>query len=171
MLYFFVRGLKPGAFAKQLVGDKPTSMDDLKVRAEKWIRIEEWEKAQAAKKDDKAKIVPPNQSRGKDDKSRDRSPKKRKGLFNNYTPLVVPPASVLKEVMHSELRERPPPLKTVGKHKNKYCEYHRDRGHSTNECIQLRDAIEKLIRQGRLRNYARASPERRDRRQSPSPQT
>jgi hypothetical protein len=60
VLYFFVRGLKLGAFAKQLAGDKPTSMDDLKVRAEKWIRIEEWEKAQAAKKDDKAKIVPPN---------------------------------------------------------------------------------------------------------------
>jgi hypothetical protein len=78
--------LKPGAFAKQLVGDKPTSMDDLKVRAEKWIRIEEWEKAQAAKKDDKAKTTPPNQSRGKDEKARDRSPKKCKGLFNNYTP-------------------------------------------------------------------------------------
>ena len=96
-------------------------MDDLKVRAKKWIRIEEWEKVQAAKKDDKAKTTPPNQSRGKDEKPRDRSPKKRKGLFNNYTPLTVPPASVLKEVMHSELREQPPPLKTVGKQK-KYCE-------------------------------------------------
>jgi hypothetical protein len=41
VLYFFVRGLKLGAFAKQLAGDKPVSMDDLKVRAEKWIRIEE----------------------------------------------------------------------------------------------------------------------------------
>jgi hypothetical protein len=32
---------------------KPTSMDDLKAREEKWIRIEELEKAQAAKKDEK----------------------------------------------------------------------------------------------------------------------
>ena len=60
VLYLFVRGLKPGAFAKQLAGDKPTSMDDLKVRAKKWIIIEEWEKAQAAKKEDKAKTTPPN---------------------------------------------------------------------------------------------------------------
>jgi hypothetical protein len=44
VLYFFIRGLKPGAFAKQLSGDKPVSLDDLKVRAEKWIKIEEWEK-------------------------------------------------------------------------------------------------------------------------------
>jgi hypothetical protein len=44
VLYFFVRGLKPRAFAKQLARDKPTSMDDVKVKAEKWIRIEEWEK-------------------------------------------------------------------------------------------------------------------------------
>jgi hypothetical protein len=39
VLYFFVRGWKPGAFAKQLAGDKPVSMDDLKVQAEKLIRI------------------------------------------------------------------------------------------------------------------------------------
>ena len=101
-------------------------MDDMKVRAEKLIRIEEWEKAQAAKKEDKAKTTPPNQSRGKDDKPRDRCPKKRKGILSNYTSLTVPPAAVLKEVMHSELRDCPPPLKTVEKFKNKYCEYHQD---------------------------------------------
>jgi hypothetical protein len=41
VLYFFVKGLKPCAFAKALVGEKPTSMDDLKARAKKWIRIKE----------------------------------------------------------------------------------------------------------------------------------
>ena len=58
VLYFFVKGLKLSAFAKALVGEKPTSMDDLKARAEKWIRIESWERAQAAqaaKKDDKGR--------------------------------------------------------------------------------------------------------------------
>jgi hypothetical protein len=45
VLYFFVMGLKPSAFAKHLAGGKSTSMDDLNARADKWIRIEEWEKA------------------------------------------------------------------------------------------------------------------------------
>ena len=58
VLYFFVMGWKPGAFAKALAGEKLTSMDDLKAMDEKWVRIEEWERAQAAhaaKKDDKGK--------------------------------------------------------------------------------------------------------------------
>jgi hypothetical protein len=37
-------------------------MDDLKARPEKWIRIEEWEKAQAAKKDDKGNVAQNNKS-------------------------------------------------------------------------------------------------------------
>jgi hypothetical protein len=41
VLHLFVNGLKQGTFAKHLAGEKPTSMDDLKARAEKWIRIEE----------------------------------------------------------------------------------------------------------------------------------
>jgi hypothetical protein len=92
--------------------------------------------------------------------------KSLRGTFSNYTPLAVSPATILKEVRHSKLKDKPPPLKTVEKFKNKYRDYHRDRGHSTNECIQLRYAIEKRIRQGRLRKYAQASPERRNQRRS-----
>jgi hypothetical protein len=47
-------------------------------------------------------------------------PRSAKVSFNNYTPLTISLASMLKEVMHYEFRERPPPLKTVRKHKNKY---------------------------------------------------
>ena len=31
---------------------------------------------------------------------------------------------------------------------NKFCLYHRDHDHDTEECIQLRDEIEELIRRG-----------------------
>lgn len=36
---------------------------------------------------------------------------------------------------------------------NKYCRYHRDRGHTTDECRQLKDEIEGLISRGYLRQY------------------
>ena len=35
----------------------------------------------------------------------------------------------------------------------KYCEFHRDHGHRTNDCIQLRKEIEYLIRRGHLRRF------------------
>ena len=39
------------------------------------------------------------------------------------------------------------------RNKNKYCRFHRDHGHDTNECYDLKQEIENLIRQGKLRNF------------------
>ena len=42
----------------------------------------------------------------------------------------------------------------TNKHKrNKYCHLHRDHGHDTNECFDLKQQIKNLIRQGKLRNF------------------
>ena len=37
--------------------------------------------------------------------------------------------------------------------RNKYCHFHKDHGHDTNECFDLKQQIENLIRQGKLRNF------------------
>ena len=37
--------------------------------------------------------------------------------------------------------------------RNKYCRFHRDHGHDTDECFDLKQQIENLIRQGKLRNF------------------
>ncbi|KAL5565783.1 hypothetical protein UlMin_028947 [Ulmus minor] len=39
----------------------------------------------------------------------------------------------------------------------KYCRYHRDIGHVTEECRVLKDEIERLIQRGQLRNYVRGN--------------
>ena len=37
--------------------------------------------------------------------------------------------------------------------KNKYCRFHRDHGHDTDECYGLKQQIKNLIRQGKLRHF------------------
>ena len=37
--------------------------------------------------------------------------------------------------------------------RNKYCRFHRDHRHDTDECFDLKQQIENLIKQGKLRNF------------------
>ena len=39
------------------------------------------------------------------------------------------------------------------RNRNKYCRFHKDYGHDTDECFDLKQQIENLIRQGKLRNF------------------
>ena len=39
------------------------------------------------------------------------------------------------------------------RNRNKYCRFHRDHGHDIDECFDLKQQIENLIRQGKLRNF------------------
>ncbi|GJX74880.1 reverse transcriptase domain-containing protein [Tanacetum coccineum] len=49
----------------------------------------------------------------------------------------------------------PPPMVTPAEKRdpNKYCEFHADTGHSTDECMQLRKQIEEMIKSGKLSQF------------------
>ena len=49
----------------------------------------------------------------------------------------------------------------------KYCEFHKDHGHRTDDCIQIKKEIEYLIQRGHLSRYV--APEGRERVQTPPP--
>ena len=54
---------------------------------------------------------------------------------------------------------RTPEEKRIGKG---YCEYHAQKGHTTNECVQLRQLIEKLVKEGRLDHLMKNIKEGKD---------
>ncbi|KAL0341718.1 UNVERIFIED_CONTAM: hypothetical protein Scaly_1834400 [Sesamum calycinum] len=91
------QNLRMGRFRESIAGKPPATLDELLVRAEKYIRIEEHQ-------------------------------------------------GIVQWPLH--MRENPKRMKS-----NKYCLFHKDRGHSTEDCFHLKDEIEKLIQQGYLKEY------------------
>ena len=51
----------------------------------------------------------------------------------------------------------------------RYCEFHRDYGHFTDDCIQLRKEIEYLIRRGYLRRFIAPESQAQNQAQQPPP--
>ena len=39
------------------------------------------------------------------------------------------------------------------RNRSKYCHFHRDHGHDTDECFDLKQQVENLIRQGKLKSF------------------
>ncbi|KAL4393848.1 hypothetical protein AHAS_Ahas02G0093000 [Arachis hypogaea] len=94
-------------------------------------------------------------------KEREREAKKKEELglerprkYHSYTPLKVSIVDVYREICNTERLPPPRPIKNKkgGSH-NDYCEYHKIYGHSTNDCYDLKNVIEKLAREGRLDRY------------------
>ena len=75
--------------------------------------------------------------------------------YHNYTPLRASLVEIYKEVCHTEKIPPARPLKGKrgGGNRKEYCEYHRVRGHATNECFDLKNIIEKLVREGKLDRF------------------
>ncbi|KAL0315584.1 UNVERIFIED_CONTAM: hypothetical protein Sradi_5436600 [Sesamum radiatum] len=51
------------------------------------------------------------------------------------------------------MKDNPKRLKS-----DKYCKFHKDRGHSTKDCYHLKNEIEKLIQRGYLKEYVANKP-------------
>src|SRR4051812_7294053 len=113
--------------------------------------------------------IPRADERKRDDRSRDMKDRRGPaGRFNDYTPLKVSREKILAECINAEFKNsniRPPKPNPTrpGTDKSKYCKYHKSWGHLTDECIHLKDAIETLIKEGRLSKYTKkGEPPRRE---------
>ncbi|MQL90010.1 hypothetical protein Taro_022586 [Colocasia esculenta] len=90
--------------------------------------------------------------------------------FTEYTPLTVAPEQILAEIREEPYVRWPPRMCSDPRRCNqdKFCRFHRDHGHDTSECRQLKDEIESLIKCGYLGGYVRRNENRaRPREQTP----
>ncbi|XP_058216700.1 uncharacterized protein LOC131327565 [Rhododendron vialii] len=77
------------------------------------------------------------------------------GRYKQFTPLIATAEQILSNLQDD------PDLKWLGKlrtdpnrrAKDKYCRFHKDHGHNTDDCIDLKQQIEDLIQRGRLQRF------------------
>ncbi|PWA56571.1 retrotransposon gag domain-containing protein [Artemisia annua] len=74
-----------------------------------------------------------------------------------FTALIKSPAEILATSKGKMMLRPPPKMFTPAsrRDKTKYCEFHEDHGHDTNDCIDLRKQIEACVRNGRLAHLAK----------------
>ena len=172
------------------------SMAEVLAKAEKYINgkealISKKESSSTHKersRTDKQQRRSPKRQRNRErspKKDREQSPKRRAGVRDGlgpphpklrrryspqrFTPLTATVSQVLREVQHKQFLRWPTQMRSdpTKRDNTRYCEFHRDHGHLTNDCIQLRKEIEYLIRRGYLRRFI--SSEGQNQEQPPPP--
>ncbi|XP_052114335.1 uncharacterized protein LOC127745561 [Arachis duranensis] len=147
-----VNGLRDGPFSQSISKRHPTSLSDVQERAEKYFNMEE----NARLREPSWRQRPPHSA-----KEKEREPKKKEEVgpdrprrYHSYTPLKVSLVDVYREICNTERLSPSRPIKNKkGGSRGDYCEYHKMYGHSTNDCYDLKNVIERLAREGRLDRY------------------
>ncbi|GJT63783.1 hypothetical protein Tco_1015263 [Tanacetum coccineum] len=165
----FISGLHPGRLFKDLIARPPLSLEDLYTQANNFIRAEEANNGNWLRevkrgaldnisnltykdflKNSMDKYVPQTGTRHVERSNHQR------GIF---TPLIKTPAEIYAT---SEGRAifRPPTKMYTPPHqrdKTRYCEFHGDHGHDTNNFIDLRKEIKACIRNGCLSHLTKGA--------------
>ncbi|KAG8380729.1 hypothetical protein BUALT_Bualt06G0046200 [Buddleja alternifolia] len=158
---------KSSRFAFSLAKKPPLDLADLFNRAEKNINAEEMSKAgieaERESSDKKRKKNEDQNDQGKRKKVWERlsvSTSSSKDLrntqkYDNYTPLNASKNEILMYIQDKEYVKWPGKMRTPAnkRNRNRYCRYHRDHGHETEDCELLKKEIEDLIKRGHLSRF------------------
>ncbi|XP_058078600.1 uncharacterized protein LOC131226913 [Magnolia sinica] len=151
-------GLKEGKFTFSIEKNPPTTLAELISRAQKYTNVEEFSNSrrnvqvvEQSSKEKRPRNEEPQSSNKKidDQAPRDRRPSRRpEGKFRSYTPLNTSTEQILLDIRGQILLNWPVCMKTDtnNRDKHKYFWFHRDHGHNTSDCVDLKDEIETLIR-------------------------
>ncbi|XP_020208423.1 uncharacterized protein LOC109793373 [Cajanus cajan] len=148
---------KPGPFVDSLCRHQPTSMDELRARAARYIQMEEHAEFRNTIRDGltlKGEFSNREKQKHHFDQRSKRPRQTRGPWYDFYTPLNAPRVNILEEANHADLISLPPPAyNSANADKSKHYRYHRNHGHTTEECWSLKDKIEELIQAGHLGQY------------------
>jgi len=143
--------LQLGPFANNVYLHPPASTHEPKLRAADYVRMEEMQTLHTKFCNDFAATTANPTPRP------DTCPREpRQPRFTIYAPVTVARSRILDEALQADLI--PPPRKTTtppNTDMTKYCRYHRNHGHTTEECKALQDKIEELVRAGHFRRFTR----------------
>ena len=142
---------------KSLTGKPITSVRLLMDRIDKYRRIEE-DQLQGK---GKAKVIPQERKDSKSDQTQNNRPRRdfvgQSGSTNAQAVNVVfrePVQKVLENVRNELFFKWPNKMAgdPVNRNQNLYCHYHQDHGHTTEDCRNLWDHLEQLVREWRLKH-------------------
>ncbi|KAK0570529.1 hypothetical protein LWI29_002790 [Acer saccharum] len=170
----FTNGLQSGRLSFDLRRDRPKTYEEMMEIAGDYALAEEEEVAQGgsyvhghkpdSKSDHKDDKKMQSRDRQKDEKGQKGYPResrgntranKFRGRYNHYTPLTGDQEEILFVVEDKGLAKYPRQQSANARRDTtKYCRFHKDHGHETSKCFQLRDHIESLIRDGHLKDFA-----------------
>ncbi|MCH95294.1 hypothetical protein A2U01_0016269 [Trifolium medium] len=177
--YIFEKGLGSDTKFKEKLGlEESQDMQDLLSRAQNYINYEE---KMLGEKAEKTNIPPKKDERAREERGW-RGPR---GGYPEYTHLNTSREKILQDCLNTEFADtaiRPPReiRENSRTDKSKFCRYHKSAGHDNEDCIQLKDPIEDLIKLGKLNRYTKEEnhrgykkrkydPSRRNPRKSESP--
>ncbi|XP_052172249.1 uncharacterized protein LOC127788175 [Diospyros lotus] len=172
----FQNALRPNPFAQSLAKTPSLSFMDILGWATKYINAEEVMQAKRAEYTEKKEQKKHSEENKGEDRKEDREKKHHpRWESSSFTPLNAPRAEILATIEGKDCLKKPLPMRAPcnKRNRNKYCRFHRDHGHDTKECHQLKEEIQQLINRGFLRGFVSRvmdSWKRRERRsQSPPP--
>ena len=141
----FTNGLRKGKFLFSLYKNDPKTMSEVLYRATKYMNAEDALSAREDKPRKKERLEDACQDHGgKKPRTGDRHDEKRSkppgGRFTGFTPLNAPLNQVLMQIKDEGALTFPGKLKSnlTKRSRNKYCRFHRDHGHDTADCYDLK---------------------------------
>ncbi|KAL2226838.1 UNVERIFIED_CONTAM: Retrovirus-related Pol polyprotein from transposon [Sesamum indicum] len=158
LVSILIHGLRKSSFASALARDPPFDVEQLMALAQKYIDEEEMNAMKDSERREREYIPRrPKEGRGGgNEKPKIEKWKEPKYVpkYHNYTPLAMSREKALMMVENADVLKWPRHTRYTPSKKtsNKYCRFHRERGHNTEECYQLKDEIERLVRQGHFRD-------------------